>query len=806
MFSDVILDESIAEKPMIANSLIRTFATVSILSCLALTYGCSHSADSVLDKFETSNDTNAPTGLHETPLFDFDDGLLPGGISVNYGHLDVVEYDDGYALRVHLDGSSHQLVSVNFSPAMSGWDWSGKDNFGLAFDVINPGEQSTQLHFSLNTAEGGNVTRANVIPAGATKTFYAELKSPLMALDSGLRGDPATIQGDAEWMVWMWGSKSLDYTNVSGFGLYSRGLKYDRDVIIDNIRLVENPPLNPDFLTNIVDKYGQNAKADFIGKIHTDEELAAVTEAELQELAAEPGFNDRSKFGGWKKGPKLEATGYFRTEKVGERWAMIDPEGYMFFSNGIANMRLSNNGTITGYQYDRSEVVQRTPEDLTPEHSIGLFLQDMPSKTTRQLVSELRRNMFEWLPEAGEDYDGNYGYRREVNVGALEHGETFSFYRTNLERKYAETYPDFMQKWTEVAIDRMRHWGLTSTGNWADHSLYNNGEIPYIADGWIIGDYKTVSSGFDFWGAIPDPFDPKFAERADLTVRAIAERVQDSPWCIGVFIDNEISWGRPETKEQTYGIVIYTLSRDAADTPAKAALMALLKAQYADISALNAAWDTDFETWSVLEKGVRFDTRNDAMWSDFSVLLEAFASEYFRVVHDAVEHHMPNHMYLGPRMASWARPVEVIRAAAKHSDVISYNEYRETIHPQKWTHLEEVDMPAIIGEWHVGALDRGSFHGGLVWAQDQAERGRMYEEYMQAVLENPYFVGAHWFQYTDSELTGRAMDGENYNVGYVSVTDQPYPELVESTKRVNRSLYEVAFRPWVKPTPVNVDD
>ncbi len=768
-----------------------------LLGSVAFAASCTHGAETVVASIsEAQPETPRLGGIHTT-LFDFEDGSLPESVSVNEGDLEIVEHGDGYALRVHLDGADHQIVSFNFSAAPGGWDWSGKDNFGLAFDVSNPGEQSVQLHFNLNSAGGGNLTRANVIAAGETETLYAELKSPLMALDSGIRGDPATILGDAVWMVWMWGDKALDYSNVSSFGFYSRGLKYDRDVIIDNVRLVENPPLDEAFLTDIVDKYGQNAKAVFPGKIYSDEQLSEVTEAELEQLAGAPEFDDRSKYGGWKNGPQLKATGYFRTEKVGDRWAIIDPEGYMFFSNGIANIRLSNNGTITGYQYDTSEVVQRTPEDLTPEHSIGLFLQDMPRKKTRRLVSELRRNMFEWLPEAGEPFDGNYGYRREVNVGSLEHGETFSFYRTNLERKYSQQNPDFMQKWTDVAVDRMRHWGLTSTGNWADHSLYNNGQVPYIADGWIIGDYKTVSSGFDFWGAIPDPFDPKFAERADLTVRAIAERVADNPWCIGVFIDNEISWGRPESQEQTYGIVIYTLSRDVTDTPAKAAFMRVLKGQYPDIAALNKAWETDFASWDVLDAGVRFDNRNDAMWSDFSTLLEAFASEYFRVVHDAVEDHMPNHMYLGPRMASWARPIEVIRAAAKHSDVISYNEYRETIHPEKWKHLDEIDMPAIIGEWHVGALDRGSFHGGLVWAQDQAERGRMYEEYMQAVLENPYFVGAHWFQYTDSELTGRAMDGENYNVGYVSVTDRPYPELVESTKKVNRALYETAYAPWV---------
>jgi hypothetical protein len=45
---------------------------------------------------------------------------------------------------------------------------------------------------------------------------------------------------------------------------------------------------------------------------------------------------------------------------------------------------------------------------------------------------------------------------------------------------------------------------------------------------------------------------------------------------------------------------------------------------------------------------------------------------------------------------------------------------------------------------------------------------------MDVVIRNPWFVGAHWFQYVDSPLTGRSYDGENYNVGFVSVADIPY--------------------------------
>lgn len=64
---------------------------------------------------------------------------------------------------------------------------------------------------------------------------------------------------------------------------------------------------------------------------------------------------------------------------------------------------------------------------------------------------------------------------------------------------------------------------------------------------------------------------------------------------------------------------------------------------------------------------------------------------------------------------------------------------------------------------------------------------------MRTVIDNPYFVGAHWFQYLDSPLTGRAYDGENYNTGFVTITDVPYKIMVDAAKEINTELYPRRF-------------
>ena len=184
---------------------------------------------------------------------------------------------------------------------------------------------------------------------------------------------------------------------------------------------------------------------------------------------------------------------------------------------------------------------------------------------------------------------------------------------------------------------------------------------------------------------------------------------------------------------------------------------------------------------------------NETMVADYSMLLEAFATKYFQVVHDSLEAVLPNHMYLGCRLTGWGMTPEVRKAAAKYSDVMSFNYYKVGLGKKFWKFLEELDKPCIIGEFHMGSTDSGFFNPGLIHSADQMDRGRMWKEYMESVLDNPYFVGAHWFQYIDSPLTGRAHDGENYNVGFVTVVDTPYPHLVNAAKEFHASMYERRF-------------
>jgi hypothetical protein len=63
----------------------------------------------------------------------------------------------------------------------------------------------------------------------------------------------------------------------------------------------------------LVDTFGQYRHRDWPGKTKSIEEMTLRGRAEEAELAQDVGPKDWSRFGGWTSGPKLEATGCFRT-------------------------------------------------------------------------------------------------------------------------------------------------------------------------------------------------------------------------------------------------------------------------------------------------------------------------------------------------------------------------------------------------------------------------------------------------------------------------------------------------------------
>ncbi|MDZ8117699.1 beta-galactosidase [Pontiella agarivorans] len=722
-----------------------------------------------------ANHEAVPAEMTETRvLLDFENETLPESVK---GEAVTFELTSGrgagtgrQALEVVYPVES-TYKKVVFEP-QEPWDVSDLGDCALAVDIENRSGESVQLFMTLADTNQSVTAHAN-IAAGESGTFYYDIAGPNTELDLGMTGWPARAAGELrsenpEPFRYAWGARILDPAALKQVGFYQTGILNPRTLVFDNLRIVSNPHGNAAVLHPLVDEFGQYTGEDWPGKIHTEKELLENSKKEINTLANEKGMTGRSRFGGWAEGPKLEATGFFRTEKVSGKWALVDPDGYLFFAAGIANCRMSNTYTVTGVDYENTS------------DRAGAFV-----------ASALRRNMFAWLPERNDPLSDHYGYAGQMHTGPMKHGQTFSFYGANLQRKYGS---DYREQWKTVTLDRMLNWGFTCFGNWTDPLFFGNRRVPYFAHAWIGGGHKRVSTGNDYWAPMHDPFDPEFTQSVRNSLTRLDGQIQDDPWCIGIFVENELSWGNENNDASRFGIVIHTLGRDAASCPAKAAFVDLLKTKYTSIDELNHAWDAKSESWDSFAAGFEHaGTLEGGRRSDFSMLSEALAEEYFRIVNRELKQLMPHHLFCGSRFADWGMTPEAVQAAVKHTDVVSYNLYKEGLTDSLRKVLAKMDRPSVIGEYHFGATDRGMFHGGIRTAANQKDRGLKYRNYMMSVIHDPCLVGAHWFQYVDSPTTGRAIDGENYNSGFVSVTDSPYIDLIDSVRELNRNIYTLRF-------------
>jgi hypothetical protein len=604
------------------------------------------------------------------------------------------------------------------------WDWS--DIGGLAFDVTNPQDEAITVLVRVDdapSADGGRHWRTGRV--GVPPGGPVTVAAPLATGEApGMRAGPAILP-NALHMSMRGADIRMDH--IVAFQIFLARPPAPRTLIIDNLRLVPPPDLR-----GIVDRFGQYARADWPGKLIAEEQLAERRAAEERWLAEHPPPADRDRYGGWTGGPKLETNGFFGTARHGGRWWLVTPDGRLFFSLGVDCVRPGSRSPLDG-----------------------------------------RDTMFSWLPEAG---DALAAFVSRRGRGAVD------FYAMNLRRKYGEQDET---EWVDFACRRLPAWGFNTIGNWSADEVCAAGRVPYtVPIHWGSRDIAYLDGGRK---PMPDPFDEGAPAALEARIEQITANWRGDPWCIGYFVDNELSIGRGGPD----GDIVLPRNVLAAENalPSKRAFTAQLRRKYGDIARLNDAWGTSCPSWDEFEgKPVALpDVRDPELRADLLELLGLFAERYFSMVRSLLKKHDPDHLYLGCRFS--ARPGPFVETAARHCDVITFNAYRRTLDPEQWAFTADLGKPCLIGEFHFGALDRGMFHTGLVATPGQAERAAAYQEYVRSVWALPAFVGCHWFQYADQALTGRS-DGENYNIGFVTVTDTPYPEMVAAAREINTTVYD----------------
>ncbi len=640
--------------------------------------------------------------------------------------------------------AGRQALTVTFTPATwpgvtftadPVWDWS--DQAGMAVDVYNPGKHPVTVFLRVdNTGANGlehcNTAQVEAIP-GRWTPLELRMRTPQSSLFWGMRGQPGI--GPAPF------GPEIDPSRIVGFVLFLASPPEDVTLAFAQFRLLPRQGRGAVTLP-FVDRFGQYKHADWPGKLHSESELSQRTRREAQQWTRRPVRKDMDAYGGWLGGPQLKATGRFRTDKLNNRWWLVTPDGHLFWSIGM---------------------------DCVTDNEGFTFVSG-------------REGWHEWVPAADDPVYGAYCRARFGKAHSMAEriggeGDVVNFIRANLIRRYG---PSPKQRWAEVTGRRLRRWGINTIANWSDMEMARQIRMPYvISRGPAYLDFRRLTTGGGYWAPIYDVFDAAWKTAVEQGLWGMEDHAAD-PYCIGCFFDNELAWEGVEKGVLTA----------PADQPARLAFLDFLRERYDSLDSFNRAWNTAFADWNAIAEP---QTRTERCVDDLHEFTYRFAAQYFRIIRDALRSKAPGLLYLGCRFA-WSHP-QAIRAAAEYCDVISFNAYVREIDASVAGQFT-FDRPVMIGEFHFGALDRGMFHQGLVPVSNQRERGRAYQRYMRSAAREPRIVGAHWFQYTDQSITGRWFDGENYNIGFVDVTDTPYPELSEAARIVNHDL--IANRWWGK--------
>jgi len=420
--------------------------------------------------------------------------------------------------------------------------------------------------------------------------------------------------------------------------------------------------------------------------------------------------------------------GYANTQVKATGFFRVEKvDGKWWFVDPEGHLFYSTGSTGIGPRIDVSRIQDR--------EYIYAELPD-PEQTAMPNLPERRPAAAADRPSAGQQQSRPQGARPQ---GAGRQ-PGYSFYTWNLLRRFG---PDWYQKWMDFTVRRMDNWGLNTIANWSDATLGGSQRKPYVVSisGW--GNNASTMG-------MQDVYAPDYASTVDASAERQCAQRKDDPYLIGYFIGNEPIWPGRETD-------LLDIILNGGDTPMKAALL------------------------KHLEAGDTKERRMEFVYATYE--------KFVTLVDKAIKKHDPNHLNLGLRFGGSAHE-QLINASKKSFDVFSINVYGYSINKDLLQRIADLSgLPIVIGEFHFGTPGRG-LAPGLAQVSNQEERGVAYRYYVENCAANPAVVGTHWFQWLDQPSTGR-NDGENYNIGFLDVTDRPYKEFIDAVIETNKRFYDV---------------
>lgn len=615
----------------------------------------------------------------------------------------------------------------------------------IALDVRNSTSQEADFLISIIDSAGNKSQTIFYIPANTTQTVAA-LESSASPAAYGMQNLPNPYNGVQQIQNFFSNVANANMGQVASVSVYPAGNLPAKSLTFSNLRVLPKVDWNA-LMKASVDAYGQSRVLSWPGQL-TDPSQFATRKADEESHFGNLLSGTTDAYGGSLNLPKQTATGHFYVKKVNGKWWFVDPNGYLYFMNGICSVEPDTaSTTVTG-----------------------------------------RPDLFNWLPTSGDPLSAYFG---KIVMPDGSGGTTYNFYEANLHRKYGANWtPNFVN----TAVQRAQTWGLNAFGAYSSPTVLAADKMPYTRSMGLYGTFNTVSTGSDLWGAMADPFDSRFVtvvKNAATNYKSLGA----DPYCIGFVVENEPSWvGLQGNTALPNALPLGVLGQNAASSPAKAQFLKVLQSEYPTIAQLNSAWGTNYASWTVMNGSLKFGANlTTAMQADLSNFLSLYADTYYSTIKNAFKAVSPNTLYFGNSYAVNHVNNQVVKIAAKYCDGLTLNIYNPT--PQSPAYQADtagIDLPVFVNEFNFSSSGDG-LYGSLANQPNQAARAAAYTIFVNAALKDPNFVGCNFYKYADMPTAGEAADAQNALQGLVDVTDTPYSPMVSAIQAIATSMYSTRW-------------
>ena len=335
----------------------------------------------------------------------------------------------------------------------------------------------------------------------------------------------------------------------------------------------------------LLDELGQSTIHEWRGKTKNLEAVKSRITSQFNQASEIQWPDQYSRWGGW-KGRRFEnETGFFRTHHDGERWWLMDPDGFAYWSAGLDCVRM---------------------DIYTNCEQLETALTWLPQKTGTCADMFTERND-----------------QQQINYLAGNFIRTFN----------PKTWRD---KWTEVALSQMKRIGFNTVANWSKWECAAKAQFPYVRPmSFNPQTAKTIYRDF------PDVYHPDFDKDAIEYAAELKDTVDD-PAFIGYFMMNEPQWGF--SKELPAVGMLYS----TPECETRKELANFLKIKYQSSDALSTAWNIS-TTFDAIESGTWKNAFTESATNDLRDFSEIMVEKYFTTLAKQCRTVDPNHLNLGIR-------------------------------------------------------------------------------------------------------------------------------------------------------------